>query len=720
MRRRRVIVALALALAAGCEGVIGELGEPLTPETSTPRGPRVVRFTCDASQVPAEAPLTCAALATHPAGAAVRCTLGPGDGRAPLELGDCTTERTETLTFDGPATRTLTLTVRDDEGREAMSALVVEVTPRPNVAPVIDALSVTPARGVAPLNATLAWAVSDADGDAVRCDVEVDGAVRFADLDCASGGHALDGLGAGVHAVRLVATDGAGASDERSVTVEALTPAGDLSISRVDFGQSVVKQQLTLVDGKPALLRVSVVSDTAGLTARVVVEATLGAGPAQSLTLTGPATVPTTENLNDLSKQFRATLPAEWVKPGVQLTVRVDADDEVPETNEGNNEAQLAPTVSRGHVVHLTAVPIVQAGRTGTVRELGPTVTAVWPVRGVEAQTRAPYTTSIVLQASSTSTWSELLSQLAQVRSSDRSSRNYYGFVNLSYGSGIAGIGYQGMGVAFGRDDSLSTAAHELGHNFGRPHAPCGGVSGADPGYPYAGGKIGTQGWDGTKLIAPAQSYDLMTYCDPEWVSDYNYENVQQFLNGRGEFDPNVQLPNVEYADVALIAGRVLADGTVRWAPVQRILGEASAAPEGADGVVLLVGPDGVVKRVSVGLTSPAGTDERHFTTLVPWPGPLSAVAFEVGGRRLGERRASGAPVPAKATAERLDGHTVRVRWAGGAWAAVAHLGDERTTLALEASGGEVLVRTDGLEGGELEVSVSDGVASSRVALPMP
>jgi hypothetical protein len=69
--------------------------------------------------------------------------------------------------------------------------------------------------------------------------------------------------------------------------------------------------------------------------------------------------------------------------------------------------------------------------------------------------------------------------------------------------------------------------AHELGHNFGRRHAPCGGPSGVDANYPHANGGIGVYGLEsnGTTLHPPTRP-DLMTYCSPRWVSDYSYVGV--------------------------------------------------------------------------------------------------------------------------------------------------------------------------------------------------
>jgi hypothetical protein len=96
------------------------------------------------------------------------------------------------------------------------------------------------------------------------------------------------------------------------------------------------------------------------------------------------------------------------------------------------------------------------------------------------------------------------------------------------------------LGVGF-NDVTLDTAAHEIGHAHGRPHAPCGpglDPQSIDPEYPYSGGLIGSWGYDITtgQIIDPAVASDIMGYCDTQFISDYNFVN----LLDRGK---NVNMP---------------------------------------------------------------------------------------------------------------------------------------------------------------------------------
>lgn len=88
---------------------------------------------------------------------------------------------------------------------------------------------------------------------------------------------------------------------------------------------------------------------------------------------------------------------------------------------------------------------------------------------------------------------------------------------------------------------------HEVGHNVGRGHPSKGnycGHSASDPGYPYTGaaigsgdmwgfdvGDIGLNGDLGPRVYPNSQWRDMMSYCDNQWISDYTYEGIYDFLS---------------------------------------------------------------------------------------------------------------------------------------------------------------------------------------------
>jgi hypothetical protein len=291
--------------------------------------------------------------------------------------------------------------------------------------------------------------------------------------------------------------------------------------------------------------------------------------------------------------------------------------------------------------------------------------------------------------------------------------------VRVGYGSGIAGIGYIGQPAATGRQDSLETFVHEKGHNLGRQHAPCGNAAGPDANYPYANAGIGTWGYNAATrtLINPASNYrDLMSYCSPEWVSDYNYQRVQNFI----ETQPNNIGGTAPYQLSLLVAGAYRGG---RWVlrPVHRIWARPSTIEDGPLAVRLRT-LDGAERTVPFKTWEVEPVDdftpaELHFSMVVPDPGALAALEVVSGDEVLARR--AGLPVPAAPPQlERQTDGSLRVTWDARTHpsAAVAFLGaDERTTLALDLRGGDAQVRTDGLPaGGVYEVSVTDGLNPAR------
>jgi hypothetical protein len=85
---------------------------------------------------------------------------------------------------------------------------------------------------------------------------------------------------------------------------------------------------------------------------------------------------------------------------------------------------------------------------------------------------------------------------------------------------------------------------HELGHTFGRMHPGfCRGNSRDDTAYPYPNGQLANSdasfnGFDvGDPALGLAMAslpgtlwFDVMTYCNNEWLSDYTYEAIQTRL----------------------------------------------------------------------------------------------------------------------------------------------------------------------------------------------
>ncbi|MEO7521821.1 MAG: Ig-like domain-containing protein [Gemmatimonas sp.] len=211
--------------------------------------------------------------------------------------------------------------------------------------------------------------------------------------------------------------------------------------------------------------------------------------------------------------------------------------------------------------IFLSATSSQPAPLTGVLiesRYLG-TVRRIYPVSQVGVEVGATFSIGLDFAGGNASTfWSPALSLLDAKRVADGATQHYYGVVRPPAGVtrvSTGGFGYvPGSGANVGPFSRTSmgvdvlwwtdplygegTLAHELGHNMGRRHAPCGGALDTDPGYPYPGAVIGVVGWDVWEfsrglsstpaLKSPAGNTDIMSYCY-DWISDYTYQGIVNF-----------------------------------------------------------------------------------------------------------------------------------------------------------------------------------------------
>jgi hypothetical protein len=531
------------------------------------------------------------------------------------------------------------------------------------------------------------------------------------------------------------------------------------SLGGIEFGQ-VLSQAATeprqrLVPGKETWVRAYVVSDQTGLASPTVrLTGYRGATILGTLDMTGPATLPTSAGgvVADAiryseAQSFNAQLPATWVTSG--LSVRIEVD---PEQRLGTTTTQDAtPSVGTPTRLEIVLVPVVSGSFVPTV----PTTTAVldeltrrFPIARdrIVVTTRPSYVLTSVTNgvgdadsSASSADWSAALSELRQLRDSENPGnayRYYFGFVRRSAG-GVAGIGYVPGRAALGWDAStgwMRTMSHELGHNFGRPHAPCGGATGADANWPpeYTGGSLGPQPLVDSvpaalDVVSPLGLTDIMGYCSGSWFSDYNYRLMQTHL----ESQPQAALAFAQAApassDMLLIAGVIGLDG-VNLHPVKALRG--SPEPGAGDYTLRLLTRDGrtIEHAFDAELVDHAMPPERHFAVTVLNPGALERIEVRRGDAIV-------PPAAALATAQRArsaGGGPMSVDWSENAgrlsmrWSAAASFASvthvfkgQRTVLALHRRGGELVADTASLPaGGVFEVSLSDGLNAQLVTLP--
>jgi hypothetical protein len=456
--------------------------------------------------------------------------------------------------------------------------------------------------------------------------------------------------------IAVTTTSGGSATSANSFTVTA--SAGlDLTIDGLYITQATQNypaHDVGLISGRSAWVRVFVLANQANTaTPQVKVNFTNGS-TTNTLTINAPGSaVPTSVDVTNANASWNAAVPAGWITTGTTVSADVDPTNAIAESNESNNHFSYgALNVQSVHQWKITLIPIhTTDGRTGTVENASRTKTdlvdpahRLYPVPDTVDVVVGPTFNSSTTGASPLllsdgTNWGSVLSELLAKRTADGvTDRYYFGFVNVSYTSGVAGLGYIGGPAAMGWDVTSSgqagtqwVLAHEEGHNFGRQHSPCGGASNPDPNYPYAGGTIGVPGWDvfvASGNIKPITDTDIMGYCSNQWISDYVYKSVLSF-RASNSFDvveqdsttsAAIAQPPAAAKEGLLIWGR-LEKGRMILEPAFRVAATGAPVTEGpylweakdAKGQVLSRMPFQMYEVADV-----PNDEQQHFAFVVP------------------------------------------------------------------------------------------------------
>ena len=340
-----------------------------------------------------------------------------------------------------------------------------------------------------------------------------------------------------------------------------------LSVEGYYFTQGVQNSSgdVPLIAGRPALLRVFLTGDRDSYY-QPVVEASFyrNSTLVRRFVMTPETEVlPSEVDEGRLDWSYDVVVPASLMQPGTEMAIEVDTERTVPVDSAGSRprvpeQGWLPIEVQALPRFDLTVVPVVTASPNGSmVHDWTGGMTpegeqlrharAVLPISEMTVTVHEGLTTSVDLTTATG--WSKLLGELTFLRVSEGERGYYYGAVTLGDETTSRGLGFIGYPVAVGRADP-EILAHELGHNLGLHHAPCGGAIAPDMSFPYMGGSIGVWGYDfhGDRLVSASLYRDIMGYCSPSWVSDYHFMRAMEFRLNEEE---------------ALVSGSVAAmDGT--------------------------------------------------------------------------------------------------------------------------------------------------------------
>lgn len=501
-----------------------------------------------------------------------------------------------------------------------------------------------------------------------------------------------------------------------------------------------------LISGRDGYIRVfGRANQTSDISTQVRVRFYAGGTLIHTMMLFKGPGVALTPDQSNLASSWNGIVLGQFIRPGLQIVADIDPNNGVTEASETDNSFPASGTPAALDVrdvapLRVTFVPIVQRfdkNMVGNVTEankesfLGD-ARRMLPLLDIDAQVHAPYTTSDSLELTSNdgnSEWLRVLSEMNTLRIVESSVRHYFGVVKVSYNSGIAGYGYVPGRAVVGWDylpSGRNVAAHELTHNFGRAHAPCGGVASPDPSFPYAGGTIGVFGYDlSNSVLRVPSSVDLMGYCSNPWISDYNYVAAMDWRASNPTPDVASAALGVT-ADVSprqslLVWGRV-ERGQLVLEPAFSIVARPSVPREAGPYRIEGVARNGrVVFSYSFAGDRPADTEDptaRQFAFAIPMEeaaqSQLASIRLSGGGAATATLEASLAPGGVAAAVNSIDAtstsaSSLSVRWSGQA-GRMALIRDRRTGQVLSfARGNAARIRASS---GDLEITVSDGVRS--------
>ena len=398
-----------------------------------------------------------------------------------------------------------------------------------------------------------------------------------------------------------------------------------------------------LVADEPALLRVFVTAARATDARMPPVRATFYHGGAEAHVVEiagGSSPMPADIEEDRLSKSANARIPASVIRPGLEMVIEIDPHDalsselgvqrRIPETG------RAAVEVVRMPPLRLTWIPMISREQ--------PDSSIVAIARGLNAGSSLFRETRTLLPTgefeltvhdpvwTSTRDAHELLRQVEAIRVMEGRGGYYMGaMANLTGSAGVAHIpGRSSVAGLAGQ-----TIAHELGHNMSLLHAPCGGAGGLDPFFPTTTAAIGIWGYDiDAGSLIPATHKDLMSYCSPQWISDYSFAKALRFRLS----DERAGTVAASSGPSLLLWGGVGADDTPFLEPAFVVDAPERLPDSGGEHRITGLAPDGS-ELFSVEFTMPpvADADGRSaFAFVLPvrsaWEADLASVTLSGPG----------------------------------------------------------------------------------------
>jgi hypothetical protein len=461
-----------------------------------------------------------------------------------------------------------------------------------------------------------------------------------------------------------------GAADDATTAgpVDDGVPAAGVAIGRVEANQGVAitlgdaagelpigSRNAELVSGRATLVRAEWVLDAGSEPRMISARLELQHADGTSEMVVDERLVQGVADLSATEGAFTWVLAPEQVVAGMTYSIGLFETDGI--ARDGAVEASVFPRAGSGDLgvrpekMEMTVVLIPVATPEGSgqptpeqLAMIEERLLATYPLQTIEIQLRAPWQRNARL-----STLDEAFNYMASVRAQDGGAPAPYYHLLIDNSTCCTGADYADWGgIANIVDDSqyamprdgitklypeyddffwdMLTLVHELGHNHGREHAPCGGPAGPDAAFPYPNAAIGVRGWDHAEdlIIDPVtpdpelgMAYtDVMSYCWPQWWSDYSWRALLErvrLVSAMAALPP----PEMRWR----LRGLERNDGTVTWSWVPAFV---DAPIESGSAVLVMHTEDGTATELPVQSSAIADTDIR---VLVADPPERLAVA---------------------------------------------------------------------------------------------
>ncbi len=355
-----------------------------------------------------------------------------------------------------------------------------------------------------------------------------------------------------------------------------------------------LKHAVPLVAGRTALLRVFVTATGPNAEGIPPVRARFFQDGLEThvVDIPGKSTpIPVEIDEGDLDLSANVEVPGEVVQPGLEMVIDIDPEGTLDRTlgvaRRIPEEGRLPVDVRLMPLLELTLIPFLleQAPDSAILdlvrdmaedperhEELSDT-RALLPVGEFQVNAHEPVMIS-------TNDAFRLFSETQAIRAMEAGSGYYMGMM-LGRTESARGLASLPGRVSFSKPEKR-IIAHELGHNLNLAHAPCGGARGTDRSFPMADGSIGAWGYDvdRRKLVRPGTP-DMMSYCEPNWISDYYFTNTVRFRLAEEERSRGIAPGSADRA--ILLWGGTDAEGEPYLEPAFVVDAQASIPKPGSD-----------------------------------------------------------------------------------------------------------------------------------------